>query len=102
MRDADTAEIFWCYSVLFLKIVDARYELWMNDVQHQMEPSQKFEQTIQRQIKRRVDKWQDLRNQETFLELMHQHQYLLRLNSSYLVSKNFATPWYFIALYVSL
>ncbi|GJM24823.1 MAG: hypothetical protein DHS20C16_12380 [Phycisphaerae bacterium] len=57
---------FWRFSVLFLKIVDGRIDLWHTDTGDSSDLFQRFFPTLRQAIEHRVKKWQDLRSKKLF------------------------------------
>jgi hypothetical protein len=68
MRVAQSNEDFWRYSVLFLKIVDGRYQTWETSEKPCGEPMGNFEPSIWREIERRIEKWKKKRSDKLFGE----------------------------------
>lgn len=66
MCAAQNSEDFWRFSGLFLKIVDARYELWGKDVTQREVPAQSYLHSIRSKIERRIKKWQSEREKKLF------------------------------------
>jgi len=68
MRTAQSNDDFWRFSVLFLKVVDGRYQTWERNEKLSGEPMQNFEPSIWREIERRIDKWKKKRSGKLFGE----------------------------------
>ena len=68
MRDADTPEDFWRFAVLFLKLVDGRYQHWNVPPPRNGSPMESFAPGLWHQIKRRIKSWQDKRVKTLFGE----------------------------------
>ena len=66
MINADSPLEFWRFSVLFNKIVDARYELWMEKPETGTQSFQDFRPTIDDALRRRIGKWRTKRRKELF------------------------------------
>ena len=63
---ASSPEEFWSFSVLFLKVVDARYELWVNDFDDKEGLIEDFGPSLRSKIKSRVKGWQKKREDKLF------------------------------------
>jgi hypothetical protein len=57
---------FWCYSVLFLKIVDGRFLVWHSKFQKKGRPIQLFGSALDDRLKNRFEKWENHRNKKLF------------------------------------
>jgi len=57
---------FWCYSVLFMKIVDGRFTVWGPSYTKEGKPIQLFDYTIDSNLKNRYERWKNLRNKKLF------------------------------------
>lgn len=68
MHDADTPEDFWRFSVLFLKLVDGRYQHWNVPPPRSHSPMESFAPGLWHGIKRRIKSWQDKRGKTLFGE----------------------------------
>lgn len=68
MRVAQSNEDFWRFSVLFLKIVDGRYQTWERSEEPCGEPMENFEPSIWREVERRIKKWEKKRSDKLFGE----------------------------------
>lgn len=68
MRDADTPEEFWRFAVLFLKLVDGRYQHWNVPQPGIGSPMERFAPGLWHGIKRRIKSWQDKRAKTLFGE----------------------------------
>lgn len=66
MQSAQSNEDFWRFSVLFLKVVDGRYETWEQRERPCSEAIQNFEPSIWREIERRIEKWKKKRSEKLF------------------------------------
>ncbi len=66
MCETDKNEEFWRFSSLFLKIVDARYELWSDDMDKLKRPAQEHLPSLRRRVERRIKKWQNEREKKLF------------------------------------
>ena len=66
MCEADEADEFWCFSILFAKIVDERYEFWRSEYKERNEPMQLFWPSVRSKLKDRFKKWESLRKEKLF------------------------------------
>ena len=66
MCEADEADEFWCFSILFAKIVDGRYEFWRSDYRERNEPMQLFWPSVRIKLKNRLRRWENLRKKKLF------------------------------------
>lgn len=66
MCHTDENTDFWRYAVLFLKIVDGRYDVWYASYKQEGHPIQLFLPTINSKIKNRIERWESLRNTKLF------------------------------------
>ena len=66
MCEADEADEFWCFSILFAKIVDRRYYIWQSEYTEENEPMQLFWPTVRSKLKNRFDRWENLRKKKLF------------------------------------
>lgn len=59
---------FWRMSVLFLKVVDGRYDLWCYDSEYEdrNEPMKRFFPNLRYALKRRMNKWKSRRERKLF------------------------------------
>ncbi len=57
---------FWRYSVLFTKVVDARFGLWRSDFDTSSELMRLFESSIGPEIERRLKRWRSHREKKLF------------------------------------
>lgn len=59
---------FWRMSVLFLKVVDGRYDLWCSDSEYEdrNEPMKRFFPNLRFALKRRMNKWKSHRERKLF------------------------------------
>lgn len=68
MRETQSSEDFWRYSVLFTKIVDGRYEVWRSGSAGVCEPYRAFWPSVEDRLKNRLKKWQSERQKKLFGE----------------------------------
>ena len=66
MCDANEADEFWRFSILFAKIVDGRYEFWRSEYEDRNEPMRLFWPSIRSRLRERFKKWENLRNKKLF------------------------------------
>jgi hypothetical protein len=66
MKAATSREEFWRYAVLFVKIVDGRFDLWKGDCGPSGEVFVRFFTTIEDGLESRVKKWQSARQSKLF------------------------------------
>lgn len=66
MCQTDSSEEFWRCSVLFLKIVDARFELWESEIERIGSPAHKFEPSIRGRLESRIKSWKKKREKTLF------------------------------------
>ena len=66
MCEADEADEFWCFSILFTKIVDRRYYIWQSEYTEENEPMQLFWPSVRSKLKNRFDRWENLRKKKLF------------------------------------
>ena len=66
MCEADEADEFWRFSILFAKIVDGRYEFWRSEYEDRNEPMRSFWPRVRSRLRNRFKKWGDLRNKKLF------------------------------------
>ena len=66
MCEADEADEFWRFSILFAKIVDGRYEFWRSEYEDHNEPMRLFWPSVRSRLRNRFKKWGDLRNKKLF------------------------------------
>ena len=66
MCQTQSPDDFWCYSVLFLKIVDARFELWGSDFSRNGLPVNNFLPSLERKLKDRIKSWTEKRKETLF------------------------------------
>lgn len=66
MCQTDENADFWCYAVLFLKIVDGRFSVWHSDYQQKGSSIQLFEPALNDGLKNRFARWVDHRNKKLF------------------------------------
>ena len=68
MSNTDCAEEFWAFSVLFLKIVDARFDLWRGNCLGKGTAMPQFAPSIRSQFEKRIRAWEAKRNKTLFGE----------------------------------
>ncbi|GGB76140.1 hypothetical protein [Blastomonas aquatica] len=68
MQGAQSNEDFWRFSVLFLKVVDGRYQTWERSKEPYSEPMGSFAPSIWREIERRIERWKKKRSDKLFGE----------------------------------
>ena len=66
MCEVDEADEFWCFSILFTKIVDRRYYIWQSEYTEENEPMQLFWPSVRSKLKNRFDRWENLRKEKLF------------------------------------
>lgn len=66
MCNSESGEEFWRYSTLFLKIVDARFAVWSNDIVRSGEAAQRFETSILQKTESRIKSWKKKREKTLF------------------------------------
>ncbi|WP_439575955.1 hypothetical protein [Phreatobacter sp.] len=66
MRSAAEPQDFWQASVLFLKVVDARFDIWETKLGAGTDTFASFRLTIRNGIQRRIEKWQHKRKDKLF------------------------------------
>ena len=66
MCEADEADEFWRFSILFAKIVDRRYAFWQSEYTEKNEPMQLFWSSVRSKLKNRFDRWESLRKEKLF------------------------------------
>ena len=66
MCEADEADEFWRFSILFAKIVDRRYYIWQSEYTKENEPMQLFWSSVRSKLKDRFKKWENLRKKKLF------------------------------------
>ncbi|WP_413208402.1 hypothetical protein [Rhodospirillum sp. A1_3_36] len=66
MHKARTPEEFWRFSVLFVKLVDGRYQCWSIELAEPETPMKNFIPSAWEGIKRRIKNWQDKRSKTLF------------------------------------
>lgn len=57
---------FWCYAVLFLKIVDGRFSVWHSKYARKGSPIQSFRHAVEGGIKNRFAQWEEHRKKKLF------------------------------------
>lgn len=62
----DENSSFWCYSILFLKIVDGRFSIWHSKYPKKSKPIQLFGSTLDDSVKSRFEHWKNNRNKKLF------------------------------------
>lgn len=68
MQGAQSNEDFWRFSVLFLKVVDGRYQTWKISKEQYSDKMNSFAPSIRRKIERRIEKWKRKRSDKLFGE----------------------------------
>jgi hypothetical protein len=68
MRETQSPEDFWRYSVLLSKIIDGRFEVWHSVVDHVGEPYQMFWPSVYGRLQNRFSRWQTHRQRTLFGE----------------------------------
>jgi hypothetical protein len=68
LRETQSSEDFWRYSILFTKIVDGRYEIWHSGEGDVGEPFRLFWPSVEVRLQNRVKKWQSQRQKKLFGE----------------------------------
>ena len=66
MCEADEADEFWRFSILFAKIVDGRYEFWRSEYKDRNEPMKLFWPSVRSRLRNRFKKWENLRDKKLF------------------------------------
>ena len=66
MCNAEGPEEFWRYSVLFLKVVDGRYDYWVREYGDKNEAMTIFFRGIENGIKRQTNRWSNKRKKKLF------------------------------------
>ena len=66
MKSAQSSEEFWRCAVLLAKIADGRYAIWEAGCGTPSEVFTRFLPTIEDQIRRRIEKWQNKRQKKLF------------------------------------
>ena len=66
MCEADEADEFWRFSILFAKIVDGRYEFWRSEYEDCNEPMRLFWPRVRSRLRNRFKKWENLRDKKLF------------------------------------
>ena len=66
MCQTESPDDFWRYSVLFLKIIDARFELWGSDFSRKGVPVNNFEPSFESKLKDRIKSWAEKRDKTLF------------------------------------
>ena len=66
MAIAETEDDYWRYSVLFLKVVDARFLLWNEDVEGPRALLNEYWPLIAEDYQKRCRKWADKRERTLF------------------------------------
>lgn len=82
MRNSETPIDFWRASVLFLKIVDGRFDLWSDNFGEGSEVFHRFFPLLSQDIERRIKKWQDARSKKLFGLTIPNSVYLVGLINS--------------------
>jgi hypothetical protein len=68
MRETQSSEDFWRYSVLLTKIVDGRFEVWQSGFGDTCDPYRMFWPSVEGRLQHRFKKWQDQRQKKLFGE----------------------------------
>ena len=66
MCQTHSSDEFWRYSILFLKIVDARFDLWTNDFSRTGLPINSFGPSLESKLTERIKKWAKKREKNLF------------------------------------
>jgi len=66
MRETTDAHEFWCYSILFTKIVDGRFDVWETSDTEGHQPFQMFWPSVRSTLQDRLKKWKDHRTKTLF------------------------------------
>lgn len=66
MCQTDKNTSFWCYAVLFLKIVDGRFDIWRSNYVQKSNPIQLFGAAVENLLKNRFVRWENHRNKKLF------------------------------------
>lgn len=66
MCQTDGNADFWCYAVLFLKIVDGRFDVWRSNYPQVGSSIQSFGPSVYGGLKNRFARWEDHRNKKLF------------------------------------
>ena len=66
MCEADEADEFWRFSILFAKIVDGRYKFWQSEYEDRNEPMKLFWPSVRSRLPNRFGKWENLRKKKLF------------------------------------
>lgn len=66
MYETSSTEEFWAFSILFLKVVDARYELWENDFEDKGRPMEDFGPSLHDKLENRIKDWKKKRQKTLF------------------------------------
>jgi len=66
MCHEDENSDFWCDAVLFLKIVDGRFDVWCSDYAQTGHPIQLFGPSIYSKLNNRLTRWENHRNKKLF------------------------------------
>lgn len=61
MAQTASADEFWRFSILFLKVVDPRFDLWEPDIERSGEAIGRFEPSIQNRLENRIKAWKTKR-----------------------------------------
>ncbi len=68
MNTTNKLEEFWCYSQLFLKIIDHRYDIWEKEYSSNSHPVNQYAHTYQDKIRHRFEQWEKHREKTLFGE----------------------------------
>lgn len=66
MCQTDDNTNFWRYAVLFLRIVDGRFEVWSSNYERVGSPIQSFGPAVNSRLKNRFARWKNHRNKKLF------------------------------------
>jgi len=66
MCQTDENTSFWCYSILFLKVLDGRFTVWQQKYKKEGKSIQQFESTLNDRLKKRFENWKNHRNKKLF------------------------------------
>jgi hypothetical protein len=57
---------FWCYAVLFSKIVDGRFAVWLSNYAQKGSPINLFGPAVDSRLKNRFAQWENHRKKKLF------------------------------------
>lgn len=66
MCETEKNSDFWRYTVLFLKIIDGRFNVWCSEYDKKGSPIKLFDHTIDSKFKYRLDRWANHRKKKLF------------------------------------